>query len=55
MNDDGELLQLANQGEVVVRGATVMHGYIEIPMRTNRPCQRMVRTGDWGFSIATVT
>jgi len=42
MNDDGELLQVGNQGEVVVRGATVMHGY-----HRNPDANKAVFTNGW--------
>src|SRR6266404_6157154 len=49
MNDDGELLQLGNQGEVVVRGATVMHGYYRNPDANKSAfANGWFRTGDLG-------
>ena len=49
MNDDGELLQLGHQGEVVVRGATVMHGYYRNPDANKSAfANGWFRTGDLG-------
>ena len=49
MNDDGELLQVGNQGEVVVRGATVMHGYYRNPDANKAAFTNgWFRTGDVG-------
>src|SRR5919198_3616132 len=49
MEDDGELLQVGKQGEVVVRGATVMHGYYRNPEANKAAFTNgWFRTGDLG-------
>src|SRR6266446_5764561 len=49
MEDDGKLLQVGNQGEVVVRGATVMHGYYRNPAANKAAFTNgWFRTGDLG-------
>jgi acyl-CoA synthetase (AMP-forming)/AMP-acid ligase II len=49
MGDDGKLLQVGTQGEVVVRGETVMQGYYRNP-EANRAAftDGWFRTGDLG-------
>jgi acyl-CoA synthetase (AMP-forming)/AMP-acid ligase II len=50
MEDDGKLLQVGNQGEVVVRGETVMHGYYRNPEANKAAFTNgWFRTGDLGI------
>jgi acyl-CoA synthetase (AMP-forming)/AMP-acid ligase II len=49
MEDDGKLLQVGNQGEVVVRGETIMHGYYRNPEANKAAFTNgWFRTGDLG-------
>jgi acyl-CoA synthetase (AMP-forming)/AMP-acid ligase II len=49
MGERGELLEVGKEGEVVVRGETVMHGYARNPAATQRAFTNgWFRTGDLG-------
>jgi oxalate---CoA ligase len=49
MDADGALLQVGNEGEVVVRGETVMHGYLRSPEANKAAFTNgWFRTGDLG-------
>jgi acyl-CoA synthetase (AMP-forming)/AMP-acid ligase II len=50
MGEGGKLLEVGNQGEVVVRGETVMHGYFRNPEATREAISDgWYRTGDLGI------
>jgi acyl-CoA synthetase (AMP-forming)/AMP-acid ligase II len=50
MGDGGKMLEIGNQGEVVVRGETVMHGYYRNPEATRQAfTDGWYRTGDLGI------
>jgi long-subunit acyl-CoA synthetase (AMP-forming) len=54
MGDDGALLQVGNEGEVVVRGANVMHGYSRNPEANKEAFTTDgFERATWGFAIAT--
>jgi acyl-CoA synthetase (AMP-forming)/AMP-acid ligase II len=49
LGEDGALLPVANQGEIVVRGETVMHGYLRNPAANEKAFTNgWYRTGDLG-------
>lgn len=50
MDETGRLLSAGNTGEVVVRGANVMHGYANHPGANSLACTHgWLRTGDQGY------
>jgi oxalate---CoA ligase len=54
MGDDGALLQVGNEGEVVVRGANVMHGYSRNPEANKEAFTTDgFERATWRFAIAT--